>query len=63
LLAHYRAQEWEAAGAALEHCRGQDESLAMSLAGLWDLYAERIAYYRAAPPGPDWRGVFVAETK
>ena len=36
---------------------------ALSLAGLYQLYGERIAFYRANPPDPDWDGVFVAETK
>ena len=28
-----------------------------------DLYAERIAYFEANPPGPEWDGVFISETK
>jgi hypothetical protein len=27
------------------------------------MYAERIEVYRAAPPKPDWTGVYEAESK
>ena len=30
---------------------------------LYDLYAERLAYFAANPPAADWDGVFVALTK
>jgi len=30
---------------------------------LYDLYVERIAAYRAAPPDDDWDGVFIATSK
>ena len=33
------------------------------VAGLYDMYEERIAAYRADPPGPDWDGVYEAESK
>ena len=33
------------------------------LADLYDLYEERIQAYEADPPGDDWDGVFIAETK
>lgn len=59
MLAQYRAQDWAAAEAALAECRAFDPDLA----GFYDVYAERIAHFRLNPPGPDWDGVFVAETK
>jgi adenylate cyclase len=59
LLACYRAQDWEGARAAIAECRPFDAEFA----GFYDLYAERIAYFEANPPGPDWDGVFVSETK
>jgi adenylate cyclase len=59
MLAAYRAQDWEAGRAVLAECRGYDPALA----GLYDFYEERIAFYCANPPDPDWDGVFVAETK
>ena len=59
MLAAYRAQDWPAAETALAACRGRDARLD----GLYDLYAERIQFYRVNPPGPEWDGVFIAETK
>ena len=59
MLARYRAQDWAGAGRALARCR---EPGAMFLLR-YDLYAERIAFYAANPPRPDWDGVFVALTK
>ena len=59
MLAVYRAQDWGAARAALAACRIIDPTLN----ALHDLYEERIAYYAANPPGPDWDGVFVATSK
>jgi adenylate cyclase len=59
LLDRYRAQDWAGARGALEECRRYGDELA----GFYDLYAERIALFEANPPGADWRGVFVAETK
>ena len=56
-LRSYRAQDWDQAEVMLlnlsrmEPCR------------LYDLYAERIAQYRKAPPPSDWGGVTTFETK
>ncbi|HTW50774.1 MAG TPA: adenylate/guanylate cyclase domain-containing protein [Stellaceae bacterium] len=60
LLGCYRAQDWDGATAALAECRCGDPA---DLAGFYDLYAERITYFAANPPGADWDGVFVSETK
>jgi len=60
LLAHYRAQEWAQAEAALADCRGLAPAL---LNGLYELYEKRIAHYRIEPPPADWDGVFEAKTK
>jgi len=60
MLACYRARDWAGATAALAGCRCHH---AAELSSFYDLYAERIAYFTANPPGPDWDGVFVAETK
>ena len=60
LLAHYRGKEWEQAEAALAECRALAPEL---LRGLYDLYARRIAEYRADPPPADWDGVYEAKTK
>jgi adenylate cyclase len=59
MLAAYRAQDWDRAAATLDRLR----AAAPDLAGLWDLYAGRIADYRKDPPGPGWDGVTVAKTK
>ncbi|HZT87799.1 MAG TPA: adenylate/guanylate cyclase domain-containing protein [Stellaceae bacterium] len=59
MLGCYRAQDWAGARAALAQCRGRDPRLE----GLYNLYEQRIAANEASPPGPDWRGVFVAESK
>jgi adenylate cyclase len=59
MLSAYRAQDWRAALAACAECRAYDPQLD----GLYELYAERIAYFIANPPGEDWDGVFLAETK
>lgn len=64
MLAAYRAQDWDQAEAALVECRAAAEVYAGDrLAGLWDLYAARIAAYRADPPPPDWDGVYEAKSK
>ncbi len=59
LLACYRARDWPGARQALCRCRDRDARLA----GLYDLYEERLAYFAVNPPAPDWNGIFVAETK
>jgi adenylate cyclase len=59
MLERYRAQDWTGARAALCICRGRDPRLEP----LYDLYAERLAYFAANPPAADWDGVFVALTK
>ena len=59
MLAAYRAQEWGGALAALAECRAADPDLA----DLHDVYRERIDHFLDNPPGLDWDGVFVAETK
>ncbi len=64
LIAHYRAQAWEAARAGLSACR----TLAPPVFGsgldhLYQLYEERLDDLSTHPPGPDWDGVHVAKTK
>ena len=59
MLAHYRARDWPAAARGAGGCRGRDPRLA----GLYELYEERIAYFAENPPAADWDGVFVALTK
>lgn len=59
MLACYRGRDWAGARTALAACRCTNDTLA----GYYDLYAARIDHYAANPPGADWTGVFVAETK
>jgi adenylate cyclase len=59
MLEAYRAQDWEVAAKIIPECA----SLRPDLAALYHLYAERIGYYRAHPPGKDWTGVWVAKEK
>jgi len=57
-LAAVRAQRWDEASAILAELR----ALAPER-GLYQLYVERIAYYREHPPGEGWDGVTTFETK
>ncbi len=59
MLTAYRAQSWDEAETLIRECRTIDGAPA----GLYDLYVERLLFYRENPPGPDWDGVFVATTK
>jgi adenylate cyclase len=52
-LAHFRGQRWEEAEALLEEL-----AAAAPAVKLYRLYRERIAHFRANPPGADWDGVF-----
>lgn len=56
-LALVRAQQWDAAQAALHALQ------AAQARGLYALYLERIAHYRESPPPADWDGVTTFETK
>ncbi|NRR29486.1 adenylate/guanylate cyclase domain-containing protein [Oxalobacteraceae bacterium] len=57
-LAAVRAQRWDQAQALIDVLRA-----AAPERGLYALYSERIAYYRAHPPGADWDGVTTFATK
>ena len=57
-LAHFRAQRWDEAEALLQALA----SIAPAVK-LYRLYRERIADFRASPPGADWDGVFGFTTK
>jgi adenylate cyclase len=60
-LASYRKQKWDEALALIERCRKAADGL--DVAGLYEMYVERIEAYRADPPGTDWDGVYEAESK
>ncbi|MBI4938563.1 MAG: adenylate/guanylate cyclase domain-containing protein [Nitrosomonadales bacterium] len=58
VLKLYRKQDWEQAELQLYNLqRMAPESV------LYQAYAERVAYFRGNPPGADWDGVFVFQTK
>jgi len=61
MLARFRKQAWDEALELIGRCRKQANGF--DVAGLYDMYEERIAAYRAEPPGADWDGVYEAETK
>ena len=53
----YRNRRWDQAETILGQLAAESPSK------LWDVYQERIAHFRAAPPPADWDGVWVFETK
>ena len=61
VLVCYRKQDWAGALKNIDACRGSGEQY--GLIGLLDTYAERIQGLAQSPPGPDWDGVYTAETK
>ena len=61
MLESYRAQDWDAAERALAEARRLDPGL--NLGALYDMFAARIAEFRAAPPGAGWDGVYIATSK
>ncbi len=61
MLATFRKQQWEEAEELIARCRKLAD--AFGAAGLYDMYLERIAAYRADPPPPDWDGVYEATSK
>ena len=68
MLAAYRDQDWDGAERSIAKCRelyfeGMTVDPDSALRIFYDVYAERVAEYRAAPPGEDWDGVFTATSK
>jgi adenylate cyclase len=61
MLVHFRKQDWEGALDLIARCRHAADGL--DVAGFYEMYEERIAAYRADPPGPAWDGVYQAESK
>ncbi len=54
----YRKQDWDMAELQLLNLQHKSPDTA-----LYGIYAERVAYFRKNPPGDDWDGVFVFQTK
>jgi len=61
MLAAYRKQQWDEAERLVERCRKVANGFGVD--GLYEMYMERIAVYRAEPPPADWTGVYEAESK
>ncbi len=61
MLDAYRARDWSVARAILT--RAQEAAQRLGLSQLYALYAERIARFEEQPPGPDWDGVYTAQSK
>ena len=59
MLAAYRAQRWREARELVTSCQEIEDRYD----DLYELYRGRIAQYETDPPGPDWDGIFVAQTK
>ncbi len=57
VFAHYQKQDWDTADTALRALNTRAPRK------LYDIYLERIAHFRTAPPPADWDGVFVYTTK
>lgn len=57
-LAFYRAADWQQAAVMFAKLKQQHADVL-----LYDVYLQRVEYYRQNPPLPDWDGVFVFETK
>jgi len=57
-LRAYRKQDWDKAELELLSLRNMSPECK-----LYQVYAERVAYYRSNPPGGDWDGVFIFKTK
>jgi adenylate cyclase len=57
-LAGVRGQRWDEASAILAELQALSPQR-----GLYQLYVERIAYFREHPPGADWDGVTTFDTK
>jgi len=66
VLAAYRAQDWDGADKAMAAASAIAERASGTLKQMvhfYEIYAERVAEYRANPPGPNWDAVYVATSK
>lgn len=60
VISSYRSQEWDTSLDLVAKARSVAGS---KYDGLYDLFEERVAEYKADPPGAEWAGVFVAKDK
>jgi adenylate cyclase len=61
MIWRYRSRDWDGALNAAGKARALDDG--NRLTTLFDLYTERIAAFRLAPPPPEWNGVFAMTMK
>jgi adenylate cyclase len=61
MIEAYRARRWTDARRHAERAAKMSENI--NIAGLYDLYLNRITNFEANPPPKDWDGVHVAESK
>jgi adenylate cyclase len=61
MMSRYRSRDWSGALAAIEQGRSADSE--SKLAGLFELYVERIQAFQSSPPPDDWDGVYALQTK
>jgi adenylate cyclase len=54
----YRSQNWQQAEALLQELQRRSPATK-----LYEIYAERVAYFRNSPPAADWDGVYTFQTK
>jgi adenylate cyclase len=59
-LARYRAKDWDGAEALARECAQLNTA---RLDHLYELYRDRIAYFRINPPPADWDGTAEAMSK
>jgi adenylate cyclase len=57
-LQHFRAQHWDGAEQQF-----MDLQRRYPQRYLYQMYSERVGYFRQHPPGSGWDGVFTYETK
>jgi adenylate cyclase len=61
MLAAYRGQDWPGCRALIAKCR--EHGKAWDLDHLYDVFSERLDEFEKTPPGADWDGIYIAETK
>ena len=61
MLSTYRAQDWDDAERAIQHCRRLGRWL--NLEGLYGVYEDRVTMLAENPPGLNWDTVFIATSK
>ena len=63
MRAAYAGQDWQTALDGCDRLEAQGKAMDLEMAGYAGLYRARIAAFMANPPGHDWDGVYVADSK